>query len=534
MGKIHVFRLGRRTSPTAAQVIQGGAAPPTTGSPSRAWATNGDGYDDVLVGADQHLGTLAGEGLAIPYYGSPSGLVTGPPSRLLSPTPSERGGFGARSPAQRRPACARPSHRWTVRAAGGRRRQRLGCTRLPLGLVLAAGLAACGGSPERTDVIISVSTDIAWPGFARARGRSARASARFPVRCATTPGAGSRGRAAIRCRWKFGRRPGDPPGEWLAFRVERSRRIGNAARRAKRLGAVRGRSGQARGRAAGVRLSGRGARVHPDGAECAGGECIPLDPPPTPGCGDGADPGTEECDDGNADDGDACLELPPTRLLRRRDRPADVEECDDGNADDTDDCRVDCRSARCGDDVVHAGAEECDDGNADDADGCTSACVQARCGDGIVHAGVEECDGHGASSCTDRLRHDRRRVLPRVPPDLPPAPRILQRSRRRLRRRGRRALLCGRQHHRVPRRAARRHGTLPSDCVVPGLECAARRDLGNGADDDCDTTCDDGFACCRGAGTARTTGCALRGRAPALGVRERPVRAARGDLQRGG
>ena len=68
------------------------------------------------------------------------------------------------------------------------------------------------------------------------------------------------------------------------------------------------------------------------------------------------------------------------------------EECDDGNVEDADDCLNDCTLPKCGDGIVHLGFEECDDGNADETDDCTSACVAAACGDGVTHAGVEDCD----------------------------------------------------------------------------------------------------------------------------------------------
>lgn len=68
-----------------------------------------------------------------------------------------------------------------------------------------------------------------------------------------------------------------------------------------------------------------------DACECAGGPC---------GCGNGTvDPG-EECDDGNAIDGDGC----------------------------TASCTI------CGNGVV-APAEDCDDGNVADGDGCSAACL---------------------------------------------------------------------------------------------------------------------------------------------------------------
>lgn len=45
----------------------------------------------------------------------------------------------------------------------------------------------------------------------------------------------------------------------------------------------------------------------------------------------------------------------------------------------------------CGDGVVQAG-EECDDGDADNSDECLDNCLAASCGDGYVHADVEQCD----------------------------------------------------------------------------------------------------------------------------------------------
>ena len=77
------------------------------------------------------------------------------------------------------------------------------------------------------------------------------------------------------------------------------------------------------------------------------------------------------------------------------------EECDDGNDDDTDGCLNDCTLARCGDGVVWAGVEECDDGNDDDLDGCTSACTLTACGDGALQPGEECDDGWWANSDTE-------------------------------------------------------------------------------------------------------------------------------------
>ena len=53
----------------------------------------------------------------------------------------------------------------------------------------------------------------------------------------------------------------------------------------------------------------------------------------------------------------------------------------------------------CGNGVLDLG-EECDDGNADDTDACLTTCRAARCGDGWTWAGVEECDGSTVEPCT--------------------------------------------------------------------------------------------------------------------------------------
>lgn len=80
------------------------------------------------------------------------------------------------------------------------------------------------------------------------------------------------------------------------------------------------------------------------------------------------------CGDGNVDEG---------------------EECDDGNAQTKDGC-VECSLAYCGDGFVFVNTEECDDGNGSNADGCVEGCKVAKCGDGFVEDGVEECDDGNA------------------------------------------------------------------------------------------------------------------------------------------
>ncbi len=72
------------------------------------------------------------------------------------------------------------------------------------------------------------------------------------------------------------------------------------------------------------------------------------------------------------------------------------EECDDGNADNTDACTTLCQDAECGDGYRWDGTEACDDGNTVDGDGCSAACVlEDLCVGGAANGtqeGDEECD----------------------------------------------------------------------------------------------------------------------------------------------
>ncbi|MBI5486039.1 MAG: FG-GAP repeat protein [Deltaproteobacteria bacterium] len=250
------------------------------------------------------------------------------------------------------------------------------------------------------------------------------------------------------------------------------------------------------------------------GEQCFDGVCVPTDGPPGVRCGDGIvqpDVG-EECDDGDLDDGDDCRAN--CRLPRCGDGivHADYEECDDGNADGGDGCTAECRSARCGDGVVLVGVEECDDGNAEDGDDCTGACRTARCGDGIIRLGVEDCDGEFGAPCATSCGTvglgacAACRWTCAAPPETCngvdddcdgeddetfdcAAGSVLPCT-----------ATCGRAGTR----------TCTSDCSVPDA-CSPPVETCNGADDDCDGTCDDGLACCRGAEEACTTDCGSTG-----------------------
>ena len=123
-----------------------------------------------------------------------------------------------------------------------------------------------------------------------------------------------------------------------------------------------------------------------------------------PACGDGIVQDGEQCDDANLDDTDRCTN--GCRLPFCGDGIQQAgEACDDGNPVDTDGCTPDCHIPGCGDGVVQDG-EECDDGNDDDGDGCTNGCRRALCGDGVVQVG-EQCDDGNADdtdACTSACR----------------------------------------------------------------------------------------------------------------------------------
>ncbi|MDG2308712.1 MAG: DUF4215 domain-containing protein [Candidatus Binatia bacterium] len=79
------------------------------------------------------------------------------------------------------------------------------------------------------------------------------------------------------------------------------------------------------------------------------------------------------------------------------------EDCDDGNAVDGDGCDTNCTVTACGNGIQATG-EACDDGNLVNGDGCSDACLLEVCGDDILNAG-EDCDDGGTVSgdCCDAL-----------------------------------------------------------------------------------------------------------------------------------
>ena len=118
--------------------------------------------------------------------------------------------------------------------------------------------------------------------------------------------------------------------------------------------------------------------------------------------------GARDCSDTDSCTTDSCDEtnnhLREQRLggvLRRRARRTGTEQCDDGNMSNADACLNTCENATCGDGFVRTGVEQCDAGaansNAPNA-ACRLDCTPRRCGDGIVDTQTEQCDDGSTTS----------------------------------------------------------------------------------------------------------------------------------------
>jgi cysteine-rich repeat protein len=117
-------------------------------------------------------------------------------------------------------------------------------------------------------------------------------------------------------------------------------------------------------------------------------------------CGDGVVNAAagEQCEDGNATDGDGC-DSNCTLTACGNGVVTAGEECDDRGASPV--CDADCTAVVCIDGVVNTAAgEQCEDGNPIDGDGCDSNCTVTRCGNGVVTPG-EQCDGGGPTETCD-------------------------------------------------------------------------------------------------------------------------------------
>ncbi|MEI6791144.1 MAG: hypothetical protein WCK42_08195 [Myxococcaceae bacterium] len=103
--------------------------------------------------------------------------------------------------------------------------------------------------------------------------------------------------------------------------------------------------------------------------------------------------GFEECDDGNSDNTDSCLNNCRTATCGDSILQIGTEECDRGLNNNTAYCLNTCTLNSCGDGYIRTDTEECDLGELNDNSGlCTKSCHRNRCGDGFVHIGEEECD----------------------------------------------------------------------------------------------------------------------------------------------
>lgn len=112
---------------------------------------------------------------------------------------------------------------------------------------------------------------------------------------------------------------------------------------------------------------------------------------PDPGerCGNGYCPVGYYCSESRR--GDHCLLIGTTAGDCGNGKLEGSEECDDGDNDSGDACNPDCMEPWCGDDYRDSD-EQCDDGNRVPGDGCNEKCKMEVCGNGHVDPPHEECD----------------------------------------------------------------------------------------------------------------------------------------------
>jgi cysteine-rich repeat protein len=106
-------------------------------------------------------------------------------------------------------------------------------------------------------------------------------------------------------------------------------------------------------------------------------------------CGDSGPDTGEQCDTGGNSagcDADCSLPVCGDGFVNT----AATETCDE--VEDAPLCDSDCTVPMCRDGHWNPTIEECDDGNATDGDGCSAACVLENCGDGTTQSPFESCD----------------------------------------------------------------------------------------------------------------------------------------------
>ncbi len=154
--------------------------------------------------------------------------------------------------------------------------------------------------------------------------------------------------------------------------------------------------------------------IKPDNTVITGWENTWIIPPvQTWYCGDTIINTNEECDDGNNNNSDNCLDTCKLNVCGDGFLHTYQEECDDGNTVSGDGCSALCEqeeSPYCGDGIVQTERwEECDDGNTNNNDSCLNTCKKAKCGDGYIQQGKEQCDDGNTTSydcCSDQCQNE--------------------------------------------------------------------------------------------------------------------------------
>jgi cysteine-rich repeat protein len=171
-----------------------------------------------------------------------------------------------------------------------------------------------------------------------------------------------------------------------------------------------------------------------------------------------------------------------------------------------------CAAAACGNGVVDAG-EECDDGNADNTDACLTSCRNATCGDGYIRTGTEDCDGAAPRSCTTTCGSTGSQACTACRWDTvctPPAEicngvdddcdGTIDNG-----------FTCAPSTSQSCSTSCGSAGSQTCSSACAWGSCAAPAEICNALDDDCDGAIDNGFACVRGTSGTCTTSCASTG-----------------------
>jgi cysteine-rich repeat protein len=171
-----------------------------------------------------------------------------------------------------------------------------------------------------------------------------------------------------------------------------------------------------------------------------------------------------------------------------------------------------CAAIGCGNGFTDAG-EECDDGNADNTDACLSDCRSATCGDGFVRSGTEDCDGAPPRTCTTSCSTTgiQACVGCRWETTCTPPTEICNGLDEDCVGGADNGFTCAVAATETCSTGCGSAGNRTCSTACEWGSCTPPAEICNGLDEDCVGGADNGFACVRGAAQSCTTACASTG-----------------------